>query len=972
MNYLLTKAKHTAVLTALSIINFVGPNKLHAQVELNLQTDRKVNVLGLRMSADGKYIASAQNNAWATLWYADTGRAARMLGFHRGNVAAVDFSPDGKYVATGSWDSGVRVFQAEGGRREANSVAHAGAVLSLRYNKQGTLLAAGATDGRISIHDTHRLRLERWIVGHTNWVTALDFHPTKNYELASVSSDGRLMLWNPDNAGAIMVRNHEKGLIGVAYSDDGNYLAVGTGVGDYIVYHSHDLSEVIRIPNIVQASNNMDFQFGGQIYKVNKNGSESFMWRPFINTVDAWDVISSVPGLAGLLQERSQFETGLEYLKRSMKGANIAGPLVAQRTAENQERIRNRIAVSRKPVVLSADDLQLLDYDIYESIYEIIIKGARHSIAINREEARSLYENRQHVRIEAVEQLSKNLHDTEIFNIQLVHPTSGIRYFVGQQVAIESLPSLATLPARIEVLRADFTDSDGDNRLAGGERATLLIELKNSGEGPAQFVRVVGSTEADISGLSANLGTIEAGTTTTVTLTLLGGDKLKEGNAEITLSTLERNGFHADPFKLIIPTRPKAAPKLALVDVGVEDAQGRSVITPGIVMDVTLRLRNAGEGHAEGVRAVVRPGEGVFLAGGNNPMQASLDVGALAPGTFRDVRFQAFANNEAQGFPLSVQLTEASGRHDLRLDDLGLELMRPQRSIRELTIAARDLEAISNTDVALGIDIASNIPKATEELPDAVAVVIGNRSYQAGVPQVAFALNDAVLMRRYLEEALGYRPGNILHIEDATLTNMRVLFGDANNPRGRLRDLVKPGLSDVFVYYSGHGAPDPNAAQAYLMPIDADPMRLALTGYSLEVLYENLSKLEARSITVVLDACFSGATGGGDMLIAAASPIGIRVNDPSALLGEQAVVIAAANNQQVASWYPEMRHGLFTYFFLKGLQGAADLSGNGHITAAEMAEYLRNDTEGVPYMARRLYSREQQPQVWGNLQFQFR
>lgn len=150
------------------------------------------------------------------------------------------------------------------------------------------------------------------------------------------------------------------------------------------------------------------------------------------------------------------------------------------------------------------------------------------------------------------------------------------------------------------------------------------------------------------------------------------------------------------------------------------------------------------------------------------------------------------------------------------------------------------------------------------------------------------------------------------------------------------------------------------------MPVDADPDRLSLTGYSLDVLYENLSKLEARSVTVVLDACFTGATGGGDMLIAEASPIGIRINDPSAVLGNKAVVITASGGQQIASWYPEKRHGLLTYYFLKGLSGAADRTADGVITAGEMNMWLNDINDGLPYTARRLHSREQTPQVWGD------
>lgn len=72
---------------------------------------------------------------------------------------------------------------------------------------------------------------------------------------------------------------------------------------------------------------------------------------------------------------------------------------------------------------------------------------------------------------------------------------------------------------------------------------------------------------------------------------------------------------------------------------------------------------------------------------------------------------------------------------------------------------------------------------------------------------------------------------------------------------------LKPGRSDVFVFYSGHGAP--NTETGYLMPVDADPTALAISGYPLGTLYDNLAQLEARSVNVAIDACFSGATGAG-------------------------------------------------------------------------------------------------------------
>ena len=150
--------------------------------------------------------------------------------------------------------------------------------------------------------------------------------------------------------------------------------------------------------------------------------------------------------------------------------------------------------------------------------------------------------------------------------------------------------------------------------------------------------------------------------------------------------------------------------------------------------------------------------------------------------------------------------------------------------------------------------------KTKYQRPDDVAVVIGNRNYSnKDIPIAEFAHNDAKAIKRYLIETLGYREGNILFESDVTKTQMDMLFGIKSDHRGILDSYIKPGKSDVFIYYSGHGAPNVLTNEAYFVPTDANPAMMALTGYlPLNTFYKNLSLLEANSITVVIDACFSG------------------------------------------------------------------------------------------------------------------
>lgn len=922
---------------------------------------------GIAFDAEGTRMAVTSVTPQVFVYQtSESGGPVGFSGFSENAIVSA-FSPDGRFLAAGSWDHSVRVWDTQGEYRTNIFRVHSGAVYALDWSENGQYIATGGFDGTIHITDFHAGKAAAATYrGHTGNVAALEFSQDGKM-LASGAWDKQVILWNTDTgAHKKILSGHEGAVSNLAFSKDEKYLAVADDLGHLYIWDTASAKLLKKFENRYEPGHNVFFNFGCQIYVADVKGRPHYVLNPFWEKDKHSAAVRSRPGLKKRLAERNQFETDLEYLFRKASASEALAPIILDLELEEARRRASRIAASRKQTVLPASEYTLGEYSIEDGIFPFIINGDTLLLQIDRKNARTLYEGRSQMRVEAVEQLTADLETKEYVNLRVIHPFTGYTYNAGPQVDFEALPSIAVLPARPEVVDIVFTDSDGDNRLSAGEHAVVEFTVTNKGEGPAQTLRIIGDTDADISGLAASLGTLAPGDSRHVSLPISGGENLGEGNAEISFSVLELNGFHADPFRIVIPTAPYAAPLLEIADVGVSDASGRAVITPGNVTEITVRVLNKGLGHAADVQLRLTPGEGVFLAETPNPKEHTAEVGSIAPGAFRDVTFRAFANNEAAGFPVEAEIIEQSGKYRTKAADLGLDVMNTQRSMRELIVSARALRDDRASDRALTSDVSRDIPQAEAPNPDAVAVIIGNRSYRDGMPAVSFALNDAVLMRTYAEQAFGIRPGNILYLEDATLTNMNVIFGDANNPRGRLSDLVKTGRSDVFVFYSGHGAPDPNSRRAYLMPVDSDASRLDLTAYSLEVLYANLAELGARSVTVVVDACFSGASGGGDMLIAEASPIGIRINDPSAVIGENAVVITASSGQQIASWYPEMRHGLLTYFFLKGIQGAADATGDGQITAGEMEVWLTDRNDGLPYTARRLHSRDQTPQVWGD------
>ncbi len=240
--------------------------------------------------------------------------------------------------------------------------------------------------------------------------------------------------------------------------------------------------------------------------------------------------------------------------------------------------------------------------------------------------------------------------------------------------------------------------------------------------------------------------------------------------------------------------------------------------------------------------------------------------------------------------------------------------------------------------------------------PNRYAVVVGIEQYRTKLPKADFAARDAQTMKAYLTKTMGFSDENV-----ALLVN--------ENATGRdLEKYIEHWLPNrvekdgtVFVYYSGHGAPNPKTGDAYLVPYDGDPAFVDATGYPLKRLYENLGKLPAKEVVVLLDSCFSGA-GGRSVLAPGARPMVLTVENP-VLASGRTVVLAASKGDQVSSTYDQKGHGLLTYFFLKGLRGEADANKDGSVDLAEVYDYLKPQVERT---ARREYNNDQQPQLLGS------
>lgn len=238
---------------------------------------------------------------------------------------------------------------------------------------------------------------------------------------------------------------------------------------------------------------------------------------------------------------------------------------------------------------------------------------------------------------------------------------------------------------------------------------------------------------------------------------------------------------------------------------------------------------------------------------------------------------------------------------------------------------------------------------------NAVAIIIGIQDY-GRVPKAEFASNDARAFYDYAVRGLGVRPENIKILLDQEASDIGILSAFKN----WLPLKTRKGQTDVYVFFSGHGLPSDDGSNLYMLPYGVDRQFLDRTAIKQSELIAALQAVSPRSVTMFMDACYSGQIRTGETLLASARPIAIQAKASS--FPPNFHVISASAPDQLASSSPDLKHGVFSYFLMKGMEGEADENNDGNITMAEMQSYLKE------YVGKKAMSlnRTQVPQLTGD------
>ena len=511
--------------------------------------------------------------------------------------------------------------------------------------------------------------------------------------------------------------------------------------------------------------------------------------------------------------------------------------------------------------------------------------------------------------------------------------------------AVEYPPFLSASIKLIEPTGEGYLDSE--------ETAIIQVILTNTGKGSAKMTRISLFQEEGPTlyyDVSNTIKEILPNNTSIAEFQLTVPENIEDDNVKFKISFLEEQGYEPAPLTFTAETREMPKPELRFIDFGVDDTSGDGKISKGETVDITIRIQNVGQGNAKQATLYLLEDriDNVFIIS-----EKHFELGDLISGESKDITFSISTNNRVNDvIYISFNIQEERPQFSIN-EKITLEIEKTQKQLEQIVFVGKDIEKKIEYSNDISIDIEKNIPKSKKSNKNALAIIFGIENYR-NVSNVNFAYRDATIIMEYFSKTIGI-PGEQIYFranDEVTLGEFRKIFSD----KGWLDKRVIENETDIYFYYAGHGAPAIKEKQAFLIPVDGDPNYPVLTGYSLETVYDNLSSLNANSVTVFLDACFTGANRENEMLLADARPVSIQLKNNYV---NNVTVFSATSSNEISSSYPKNKHGLFSYFLMKGMQGEADSNKDNKLTINELYEYTKKN---VSRTAGTL-DREQTPQL---------
>lgn len=635
---------------------------------------------------------------------------------------------------------------------------------------------------------------------------------------------------------------------------------------------------------------------------------------------------------------RSEFEKTLEYNMRLEKAKILEDNIESEykqklgdaylKVDSELDQLENILKNKLYKITL---DIDLDNYNADGEIYEDnILAGKIISIPVPRDAA--LNQKNSKFKVEGKIRYFDD-YSVELVNAFLIDTTNHNSFVFGVQLDPLMVASSEKVPPQLDISSIMLIEQSGTGYLNAGINAKIKVILKNSGKGTAFGVNVnldpVNLLPAGVTIEKQKfVGIVNSGEEKIIEVDISSSEDIATADVKLRVTATETNGFDAKPIILAFKSKMLDPPQLQLASIEIKSADGKRVISKGVQADITVKVQNIGEGVAKSVILSFMTDSKDIIIYGHDYSK----LGNIAPGETKEITFSFAVNQRYVGkdeLPVHFSIKEERPKFS-NTSNIKLALNTDAPEIKQVTIESKEthrlaIKNIVDESTPPDLDLSEKVFNDSD-----IAVVIGIENYRdKNIPKSDFSYNDAKAVKQYLE-AMGFAARNIdyLYNENATFSDIQ------KELETKLKNKARKN-SRIIVYYSGHGAPEPNTGESYLVPYDGDPNYLTNTGYSLNRIKEGLGNLDVKEVVLIMDSCFSGA-GGRSVLASNVRPL-VMVKEGN-VLSDKLAVLSSTQRGQITSSSKETKHGIFTYYFLQAIK-------NGKKDLAEVFEYVKPRVE---------------------------
>ena len=527
-----------------------------------------------------------------------------------------------------------------------------------------------------------------------------------------------------------------------------------------------------------------------------------------------------------------------------------------------------------------------------------------------------------------------------------------------ENTAVPSEPETIIIPPILTIVPGSvrFIEPGGNHSLDAGESCKISFTLENSGRGDGRNLVLEANAHGDFVGISfqdapdlnapveshgsnskiesvasltLKIGELRAGQKKDIEIPVSANLNNLDGLVSISFKINEPNGFGTDMETLEINTLKFASPMVEVVDYSVTGGKGGALVRK-YPFDLQVLLQNTQYGKAEDVSVTLTLPHNVLLLSANS----ASTFPSMKPGETKSIVYNLIVNDlySADNIPVNLKLHEKYGRY-AKDRSFTLQINQVVASNKIVVDGTRPNPELQKIEIAsINNPVDKNIPAGATTHSNRYALIIGNEDYSSKQPglsreiNVDYAGNDARIFREYAINTLGVPDRQAKLIIDATAAEIR-------RELSWISSLAKleNGNAELIFYYSGHGLPDENTHEPYLIPVDVSGTNIS-EGIKLSDVYKKLNEFPGKRVTVFLDACFSG--GGRNQGLLAAKSVKIRPKDD--MIQGNMVVFTSSSGEESSGVDRDKQHGYFTWFLLKKLQES-----KGEVTYKTMSDYLR-------------------------------